>query len=134
MDAETIDPLYTDAWAEPQNAEPRKRLREGLQHGFPACVEFQPGDMTRYCFLITPLRQRTTVSNDGREPELQDAGTSIAAVCDLNGLLPRAVMVSNKVQVHPGYLLDKMKGANPCTVHALAATIEALWTDPGALQ
>lgn len=136
INGETVafDTDYLGVWYEEQNSETRRSLQHIIDRGDVAHVVFQPGDGTRYEFLLFITTDSYTVSN-GTEPERDYlVNGSILYATILNGL-GDGVGSFNRDYVRVGEEMnnaryrinDKMKVPNVCTVEALAATVAALW-------
>jgi hypothetical protein len=123
--------IYSDVWQEDHNA---RKLIHGISrdmsNGRSVIITLQPGDGTRYAFLLAPIPNGYDVSSDGRQ---YDAPRN-------DGILyvTRADHASNATSVLTfgrGSTLEHIRwritGAqsfeNPCTVEALAQTIYHIW-------
>jgi hypothetical protein len=132
----TFDTDYIGTWYEPQNAMIRHELRAALDTGRSINVDFQPGDGTRYEFMLVRKNGMSVVANDGREPRRSPGdgdvlyaivgnhmGEGVGTFNRLYSDGDRASMMAN-IRYRIG---DKMNVPNLCTVEALASTIFALW-------
>lgn len=132
----TFDTDYIGVWYEEQNEHYRKEMQRRLRSGKPVSVVLQPGDGTRYEFILMPDSPAISISHDGREPGMSLANGNVVRAIILNGLgdgicafnreyAPtdrQAAMENARYRI-----IDKMKVPNVCTREALAATIYALW-------
>ena len=123
---------YFGAWFEEQNEADRIDLRNMLRvQRQPALVTFQPGDGTRYQFLLVPTPEEFIISDAGRDPKREEKGSVTLLVTILNNL-GDGVGTFRKDDGILGIrcgMADEMKIRNPCTSEALARTIEVLWSD-----
>lgn len=125
---------YLAVWHEPQNEHYRKELRARLSAGKPASIVFQPGDGTRYEFMLIPDAPAVTIS-DGREAgmSLSDGNLLRAVVLNYMGdgvgtFHRRSYGDEGTEMANARYRIsDKMSVPNACTAEALASTITALW-------
>lgn len=125
-----IDTDYIGAWMAPHNDEIRERLSGNLRRGEAVEVDFQPGDGTRYHFLLVPMAGQHTVSAKSA-PSQQGFEDDVVYATIINGL---GEGVGTFSRFHGGTMEsirhridDKMSVPNPCTREALAATILSLW-------
>ncbi len=125
---------YAAVWSEAQNLGAQEILRHRLGRGECVIIVLQPGDGTRYRFLLAPTPQTMIVSNGGREPTVVRSGSPALYVSVLDGLgsgslaVPRgagAEWVLGEVEHSDGRYL---KIGNPCTTKALAHAIAAVWS------
>lgn len=129
---------YEDTWREEQNEKARRLLRDHLHNLHEATiVVFQPGDGTRYRFLLLPEPTEIVVSDGGREVStIEHYRNPSLLVTVLNGLGSGVATVSRKNgldgilhRIQEGI---KFRNDNQCTIEALAHTIHAVWSDEGA--
>ncbi len=127
---------YVGAWYDTQNVYVRIDLREQLDAGAAVRVDFQPGDGTRYEFMLMRQGELNTVCGSGIRPLRVTNDGDILYATILNGL-GTGVGTFNR-QYSDGdrdYIMamirhrisEKMEVGNPHTVEALAATIFTLW-------
>lgn len=134
----TFDTDYIGAWHEEQNRMTRLDLRDQLNAGLAVSIDFQPGDGTRYRFLLVRFGEVSVVANDGRQPRNQGGDSDVLCAIVLNGM-GDGVGTFNRAYTRPDLpdameniryrISDKMSVPNVCTVEALAATIYALWIE-----
>ena len=123
--------IYSGVWQEDHNA---RKLIHGISldmsNGRSVIITLQPGDGTKYAFLLAPIPNGYDVSSDGRQ---YDAPRN-------DGILyvTRADYMSGKTSVLTfgrgsglRHIRSRIEGSlsfeNPCTVEALAQTIYHIW-------
>jgi hypothetical protein len=124
---------YVDVWREQQNLDYLRATRFSLRvENKPATVVLQPGDGTRYKFLLVPSPEQVIVSNNGRSIARSTTG-SMLFVQVLDGLGRGTAEVGRSYGInaleHALREAISFRNDNPCTVAALLHTIEALWLD-----
>lgn len=142
-------PEYAAVWKEGRNPEARDLIRRRLAAGTPTVVTLQPGDGTKYRFLLVPTPDTVTVSapsHDGRERMWEVTQTDDVAWFDGAPLLvtfhPDGQLGSGVAMISPHNKIDGIRHRidegmtipNGCTAEALARTIEAVWSKTGALH
>ena len=128
----TSTDCYTDVWLEPQNIKMRDEIRAKLRAFFSILLTLQPGDGTRYEFLLTPSPIRMEVSDDGREPKVSTTG-DVLYISLLNGLGTKTGSTGPRGRVHARLLQDDLGIKNKCTAAALAEALNTVWIDPTTL-
>lgn len=131
-------PEYAAVWKEGRNPEARDLIRRRLKAGTPTVVTLQPGDATRYRFLLVPTPDTVTVSDNDRMWEVTQTddvawfdGAPLLVTFHPDGQLGSGVaMISphNKIDGIRHRIDEGMIIPNGCTAEALARTIEAVWS------
>lgn len=128
---------YIGAWYEQQNRAVLNDMRYMLDVERQSLyVVFQPGDGTRYEFILTSLARQFEISSDGREPKGGHPNGDVL-VATIANRMGSGVGTFNRLHSDGDreYIMrsiryrinEKMDVPNPCTVEAFAATIFALW-------
>ena len=138
-------PEYADVWSEGRNHEAAALIRRRLNAGTATLLELQPGDGTRYVFVLTPIPDTVKVSSGGRMWEVQQ----VDDVPWFNGeppllvsIHPESVRGSGTAMISPHNGIDGIRHRidegmtipNACTAEALAQAILAVWSTKGALH
>jgi hypothetical protein len=132
----TTTDIYRGVWLEGQNEGAVAMLRDKLRNQIlPVIIVLQPGDGTRYEFLLVPQPTKTVVSHDGRSVETitQPRPALLVTRCEIG----RTDIASCVADFARGWgiaairsrIWDDMTIANFCTREALAHTILAVWAD-----
>lgn len=126
---------YDKVWSEPQNIEALESLH-GIRRrlhppgmGEPVIITLQPGDGTRYRFMLVPKPYTFVVSDDGRDVGREHGDPDILYVTVLDGLGHGTARVHRESGIDGirYRISDQMSIGNPCTAEALAQTILAVW-------
>lgn len=130
-----FDTDYIGAWFEEQNHEAREEIRRDLHLGLTRTISFQPGDGTRYEFILSPAHGSAVISNDGREPEMTPTELGLLYAVVLNGLGDGVGTFNynfGDTMENARYRIGaKMRIPNVCTAEALAACVYVLWYGGG---
>lgn len=127
---------YAGVFNEPGNMEVVIELRSVLRDiGLARRVVLQPGDGTRYEFLLCPKPDAHVVFDrsheEARKPRLEIPGRRDLLVTSLDGLVRGVCSISseNDLAGIRYRLSDKTDIDSPCTWEALARLVEAVWSD-----
>ncbi|HEX6956286.1 MAG TPA: hypothetical protein VF156_15535 [Agromyces sp.] len=125
-------PEYVGVFAEPQNADQIAAVRHRLlEQRLATNLVLQPGDGTKYKFLLVPDPDQFVISDHGRQPEVRSGVSGQLYVHVLHGL-GRGVML---IAAHNGLdgiryrIAEYLEIGNPCTREALARTLYYCWSE-----
>ncbi len=123
-------PGYEAVWREKQNQEMRSLLAMQLVMGVTITLVLQPGDATRYRFLLSPESKQYELSDDDRLPRMLEADGESLLVTVLDGLGNgvASIMPQNGIEGIRHRIAAGMEIRNPCTAEALAHSVYALWS------
>lgn len=131
---------YAGVFTDPKNMELVIELREQLRVASkPATIILQPGDGTRYSFLLVPQTSQYKINGPTIETsggyELQSIHpshqTMTLLVTSLDGLVKgvASIMAGNDIDGIRHRIADKTDCDSPCTWEALSRLVEAVWSD-----
>lgn len=131
----TYGDCYEATWNEQQNVPTRMMLHGKLRKGGePVIAVVQPGDGTKYRFLLVPTPTQHIVSNDGRATARITSERPSLLVTVLDGLGTGIAEIGREYSeagIRQVLAEDiRFRNNNSCTVEALVQTIMAIWS-PG---
>lgn len=127
---------YPGVFREPLNAQAVEGMRDAINAGNSQLVTLQPGDGTRYVFLLTAQPVHVEMSNDsdkegslgftrkpkviGHSPRLFITDVAFrGGTTDIGRMFP--------IEEIRWSIAEKMNISNVCTAEALATLVEAVW-------
>ncbi len=125
-------PEYVGVWREEQNEGAIRMLRERLHEDRQTVkLILQPGDGTKYEFLLIPDPSSVTVSDAGREPEARMGVPGQLYVHLLHGMGKGLLQIaaSNGLDGIRYRIGEYLEIGNPCTREALARALYYVWSE-----
>lgn len=123
--------IYSDVWQEDHN---RSKLMHGISRALrekrSVVINLQPGDGTKYTFLLAPEPQGFDISSDGREYQAPYYGDTLVATRIDHHWDETSVLCFHKsqgIESIRSVIKYNKSFENLCTVEALAQTIYHIW-------